>query len=224
MTTPPIFSICYASKRPDVIKRKVNEWLTRASYPDAVEVIVCVDEDDGASFKVASAIKGVAVVKQTDKPYDCVKAFNLAAAHSTGDIIMGLDDDQEPCPAWDHLIQFSHPGDWWLNPHVIAPRDGVVSERCGMPIVTRAWYNMVGGHLFYPEYRSMYADSDLTEQGKVLGMWLPVDNTTIKHQHHTQGKRTKDAVDELHCGAERCEHGRLIFERRRAEGFPLVTR
>lgn len=224
MYPPPTFSLCYATRRPDCIRPKIEEWRIRATGEDNIEVFLCVDAEDDDSLAVASGVKDVLLLSQPDKPYTCVKAWNLAALQAKGDIIIAVDDDHEPPPAWDYLLEFCAKGEWWKEPRVVLVDDIISNGTLAtLPIITKAWHDKVG-YLLNPEYESMYMDTELTHHSKLLGMRIDAIELKFPHKHHTRGDRPKDDVDEKHSSAARVEQGRLVFERRLAQGFPLAAR
>src|ERR1051326_598066 len=87
------FSLAYTSCRSLRIAPMVLEWRQKAANADDVEVVIAVDENNKESVQEARRVPMAKVVIQKDIPYTCVKGWNLAAASTTGKVIMAISDD-----------------------------------------------------------------------------------------------------------------------------------
>jgi hypothetical protein len=87
----PRISLLHATRgRPLQAAQNMNLWITRASKPESVEHIFAVDSDDES----AALLQRFAGVCQGPDGFS-VCAWNLAAQHSTGDILVQFSDDFE---------------------------------------------------------------------------------------------------------------------------------
>ena len=95
------FSVLHATRgRPQQALITRHRLLASAVEPMAVEYIFAVDEDDKESMEVLRDYKHVIV----REPCGCVKAWNAAAAASTGHVLVQMSDDWMPCVQWDGLM------------------------------------------------------------------------------------------------------------------------
>lgn len=206
---PPTFSLCYATRRPQCVKTVLDAWMTRADKPEAIEIIVAHDadqqppEDSRARFVV-----------QRQTPYNCVRAWNLAAQESRGDILVAVSDDFMPPWHWDTAILHASP----IGVEVIRVSDGGRSGLCTLPVVWRNWYRS-RGFLFYPEYESMFCDTELTAHADQLGRLGDAPGLLFEHLHPTFNTRAADDVDRAHSSNERFRRGQQVFLRRLLDGF-----
>lgn len=75
-------------------------WLRAALVPLGVEHIFAIDADDAESLEALKDYRHVVVTE----PNGCVRAWNAAAAESSGHVLVQLSDDWVPCHDWDQLI------------------------------------------------------------------------------------------------------------------------
>lgn len=152
------FSLAYTSCRPNLIKKVIDYWLSHASDPTDVEVVVSVDGNNSEAIRAARSLnKGVKVVIQNEGPFNSVRGWNAAAEATTGKVIIGISDDIEPPRSWDRSLK-NLPiigADWINGDYVIHVEDGYVHDICVLPIITRSRYSKFG-YLFYPQYESMF--------------------------------------------------------------------
>lgn len=216
----PTFSLVYASRRPNVFIRTINQWHSQAADKSQLEWILCLDSDDAASLSLIPAVpEFVRLGVQSDLPSDCVKAWNFAASMATGRVLIAVSDDFVAPPRWDQQLLEVGLGRWIDQEAVIQVDDGQAARLVTLPIVTRRRYDRYG-YLFHPSYQSMYADDELTAVAVRDGILFGAPEVLFQHRHWNSGGRTKDHVDAAHSSAERMLQGRRTFEARRAAGFP----
>ena len=185
---------------------------------------------------------------QNDGVQCSTQAYNQAASDSTGDLLVCNADDVFPPQDWDRLILESPlpratstaeayweppPVDWLPRPgrtvadlspwrdFLLAPGTGAPArDRCIVfqPIMSRGRYRYLG-YFFFPEYRAMYADNDLTAHARQDGVVIPLRGVQLEHRHPVYGTAPMDAVYEHENRPENYEIGDKIFRRRLAEGF-----
>ncbi len=94
-------SLLHATRgRPKKAIETRNLFFASAFIPLGVEHIFAIDADDAESLAALKGYKHVIV----NEPRGCVKAWNAAAAASTGHVLVQLSDDWLPCHDWDILI------------------------------------------------------------------------------------------------------------------------
>jgi glycosyltransferase involved in cell wall biosynthesis len=204
-----------------------NLWLKMAKDTSCFEIILAVDSDDQSSIEEAYKChedlkqKGISskVVIQSDLPGTCVKGWNLAAKHATGKVLITISDDFYPIRNWDERILTVSDSDWINRRHVVMVNDGYVKDLCTLPIVTKARYDELG-YFFYPGYKSMYCDTELTHHALQDGVMIKALHLVFSHYHPDNQMRMRDGIDRSHSSSERYESGRILFERRKALCFP----
>lgn len=230
----PRFSILHTSARPDKWREIYNAWILAADRPEDVEYVLVVDErwgftnencahQEGCGFWTPRANK---LIWNTGRR--CyVEGVNLAAKHSTGDILIVIADDQYPCEHWDTELMKAGPrGDWCeaLLHVATGTPDEFTRQITPMPIMSRSLYRK-WGYVFYPEYESMYADNDLCEHAKQDGVLIEARHLFFPHKHAAfddNGKFKNVELDDAYRAqnrAEAYENGRAILQRRRTQHF-----
>lgn len=215
----PTFSLAYTSARHSSIALVLLDWILKAQEPRAVEICLCVDSTNPQAESVARSIHGIKLALQTKPDPDCVTGWNLAAGQSTGQVIIAISDDFVPMPGWDTKILKAGPEDWIDLPRVMRVNDGHLNAMCTLPIVTRPRYQQFG-YLFFPQYKSMFCDTDLTELAYRDGVVIEAPQLVFTHKHWDNRLRPQDDVDKRHCAEDRWELGRRIFFERRMSWYP----
>jgi glycosyltransferase involved in cell wall biosynthesis len=77
--------------RPKLVERFLHSVAAQSAYPELIEVVLCVDDDDTGSHGIVSdelALKLVIVPRQTMGAYNAI-----CLTHATGDITIAVNDD-----------------------------------------------------------------------------------------------------------------------------------
>lgn len=229
-----IFSLLYTSIRPEAVKAAVQLWSSRAARPELIEFVMTHDSGDAATRKAMLDVTTESTLgklasksschEQTSKPGTCVKGWNLAAEKSRGHVLICMSDDFVPPHHWDHaLMNLPNIGPRWASVEaVVRVFDGHVRDLCTLAIVTRRRYDKMGA-MFSEGYLSIYSDTELTHRALMDGVLLDAPHLFFEHQHCDNNKRNRDAVDDEHGGQHRYKQGELLFNSRRAQGFPIDT-
>lgn len=203
-----------------MIPQAVNLWRARAANPDQVEVVIAVDGNNQAAITAAQAVPGAKVVIQPAPPFNCVRGWNKAAEATTGKVIICMADDFNPPQNWDSLLLGLHPEGWIDGEHVVKTEDGYVHDIFVLSILTRKRYEKFG-YVFYPQYESMFCDTEFGEVARRDGVVIEANQITVEHMHPDCGKRPRDENDKLHGGKDRWNRGELLFNYRKGLNFPL---
>ncbi len=197
-------SLLHATRgRPSQAIEARRLWLEKAKNPERVEHIFAFDQDDESSW----GLKEFQHVVQLQNGFS-VGAWNLAAKHSTGDILIQLSDDWNPPDEWDKLVEkrldISLERVLWIN-------DGHrKDELLCMAILTRKYYDKHG--LFDPRFRNVYSDDDFTVRAKKAGAIVDARGITITHNHPEAGLAVVDETYRRGNAPEEYERAKAIFE------------
>lgn len=191
-----------------------SEWLRLADDPKRVEHIFAVDADDEEAevfFRFPSIIM--------DNNGGPVAAWNMAAKSSTGQILVQLSDDWKPFRGWDTAIVDAI-GDT-SKPAVLAISDGHrKDDLLCMAILTCERYK-AQGHLFHPEFFSMFSDNWFSRQAFADGVVIDArDRITFEHVHPAFGKAEMDETYARSNDSYHYKTGEGIF-RRLCEGIKV---
>jgi hypothetical protein len=88
--------------------------------------------------------------------------------------------------------------------------------------LTRKRYEKLG-YVFYPEYESLFSDTEFGEHAKLDGVVIDARHLLFEHVHYTCNKRDQDAVDLKHGSNSRWESGKAIYYRRKSVEFVEKT-
>lgn len=222
----PVFSLAYTSVRPNMIPQVVRTWNERAADPTRLEWVICVDQGDEESYsaaKVAQAHSKVPVRVETNfGPKTCVAGWNTAAAATRGQVIIAVADDFSPPQNWDQCLLNLQPSDWITKDCVVHVEDGYVHDLIVLPIVTQVRYRQFG-YLYFPGYLSLFCDTEFTAVAYRDGVVLEAKHLLFEHLHPDCGKRSRDHVDSQHASSERWNAGEMLFNFRKAQGFPSLV-
>lgn len=90
-----------------------------------------------------------------------------------------------------------------------------------LPIYGKKFYEKFG-YIYYPGYKSLYCDTELTDVSRMLNKVVYVDLLLIEHQHPCTGKHE---YDDLYIRNDRhFEHDKDLYFKRRQINFGLKSR
>ena len=187
-TRMPIISLLHATRgRASQAIKTRSEWLRNADNPEAIEHIFAVDLDD----EYAEVFQRFQTVFMQSGQGGCVAAWNTAAIHSKGDILLQLSDDWKPFKGWDTEI-LKYIGDTEKE-SVLAVSDGHrKDDLLCIAILTRARYK-AQGYLFHPEFFSMFSDNWFSHKAFEDGVVIDArDKIIFEHLHPAFGKSEMD--------------------------------
>lgn len=207
------FSLLHATRgRPDQAIKTRDYFYMAAVNPLGVEHIFAIDADDAESLEKLKHYKHVVV----ENPNGCVKAWNAAAAASSGHVLVQLSDDWLPCLEWDDRV--------WAKidpakPQVVAISDNHRKDHllC-MAILTRARYEQQGREMFSPEYFGVFSDNEFSLRAYKDGVVIDARKEIVfDHQHALWLGIPQEKWDETYKrqnAPERYKEGEEIFLRR----------
>jgi len=193
----------------------VAEWTTRASGCHAIEWLLSVDADDpclDAYRKVARA-RGLTLLVGANR--SIVDAVNAAARRSSGDLLVVASDDFG-CPRdWDEALCRA------IGPDLdraLLVADGVEDRIMTLPVLGRPFLDALG-HVYHPDYVSMYADDELTEVARRRGKLVDARHLLFEHRHYTKLGSDPDETYRRQNSQRAFRHGWRVLQRHRAERF-----
>lgn len=202
-----MISLLHATRgRPSMALKTRDLWLDLAHEPDAIEHIFVFDDDDRESHKLR-------LHRHLTIPAGggAVRAWNAAAAMSSGKVLIQLSDDWSPPRHWDRLVLESI-GDV-SSSKVLAVSDGgrTDSLMC-MAILTRERLLQQGGWLFHPSFQSVYSDDYFTHCALRDGVVVEARHLVFQHNHPTYGAGAWDKTYAESNSPERYARGKRLLE------------
>jgi hypothetical protein len=187
-----------------------RRWLRSAECN--VEHILSVDQDDKALEDYYRLFKGWNIIVNENR--SAVDAINEGAKISQGRILIVISDDFDCPAAWGKQILDTTVGkrDW-----IMKTPDGIQKRIITLPIMDRSYYNRFG-YIYFPEYRHMWADTELTDVAEFTGRLIRA-NIPFEHNHYSIGKNGKDEVS-IRADAT-YEDGKKLYNERKKHNFYL---
>lgn len=191
-------------------KQAAENWISRAGC--SIQYILSLDSDEPQ--KMSYIGNDLNFIVNSNR--SAVDAINNAAKESTGDILVVMSDDFD-CPQdWGKQIISLTTGktDW-----IAKTPDGIQRWMITLPIMDRHYYNRFG-YVYYPEYRHLFCDTELTCVADLLQrkIELPIN---FVHNHYSVSKSKKDEIS-VRADATQ-EQGEKLFIERAKKNFDLVN-
>jgi hypothetical protein len=186
-------TIIHASRgRPEQAYYTSREWITSAAKPGRIQYVLCIDRSDQQRERYEELFmytRGIDMVCLDNT--SAIQAFNRGAKHSSGNLLIALSDDFNTPPFhWDEalLSQLNRQEDY-----VVKTSDTLQPWIITLPIMDRKYYERFG-YIYYPEYKHMFCDTELTHVGDLLNrkITLPI---TFPHNHYATGRTQRDAIN-----------------------------
>lgn len=206
--------------RPQKAYETARKWIDKAGVE--VGYILSIDNDDplfNKYFFGDSFFDRLSRFTVQSNNNSVVEATNKAAASSHGDILVYLSDDFDCPDNWANLItdRVKDLGDTWLLKvdDCLQPFNVAVLT---IPIMSRGLYNKLG-YFWHPEYKSMFVDEDLYWTCRNNGWLKLAPELKFPHNHVSMGKAQDDET--YRRSAANWDQGKALFQRRKAQNFPL---
>ena len=196
MTNKKISIIHPSRQRPLMAFETYNKWITNAFNIPEVEYILSVDNDDPTLQQYNWEFRGaIDVTFQYNNNRSAIDAINVAAKNAKGDLFVVVSDDFDSFFGWN---QFLHENLHDKHDFIVKTNDGYLGNNwlITLPILDREYYNRFG-YIYYPEYKHLWCDTEMTVVAKMLGKIIDLQHFTdkvFKHNHHTIGLMEKDEI------------------------------
>lgn len=226
MNTPQaIYSLCHTTARlPDGWKKAAQAFFDKCDHPETVEYILSVDQ--GSTLPEVETLPrfGSARVIVNYGRKCTVDGWNTAANASNGLFLINVADDLFPCEHWDTRILEALPKKEDGSPDL--ERDVALDVATGgdsplMPfsMLTRSFMNRLRkdyGYdgFFFPEYVSVYSDTEFTQLARALGVVINAKHLAFEHAHPIFGKAEMDDVYRHVNDQELYRTGRALYDQR----------
>lgn len=194
---PKKISIIHPSRqRPQMAYETYKKWMTQCVHTNEVEYILSVDNDDPTLQSYNWEFKNALdVTFHYNNNRSAIDAINYAAQFAKGNIFIVVSDDFDTFFAWDEFLleKLKDYCDF-----IVKTNDGYLGNNwlITLPILDREYYNRFE-YIYYPEYKHLWCDTEMTVVGKMLGKIIDLQHFTdkvFKHNHHTMGLMEKDEI------------------------------
>lgn len=218
----PTISIIHPSRsRPEMACKTATKWLSKAHNTCYIQYVIATDLSDPLfhdygryAHEPLKATKGFFITAGSNT-YSAIEAINDCAAALPWEHILIVVSDDFDCPInWDVLLLDALEG---KEDFVVKTEDGGQPWIMTLPIMDRKYYDRFG-YVYHPEYSHMFADTEMTHVGSMLGKTI---NMPIKfeHRHYTTGAMQKDAINEKNDAT--WNQGEALYLERLKRNFDL---
>lgn len=222
---PPdgFLSLCCPTRgRPASVDRFVQAARATARWPDRLEFIFAVDDDDAESGQAdvlrqpGPNVKVVRVPRQTLSHY-----WTICARVARGPLYMQAGDDLVPrTDGWDA-------GFWTAYGALPPDRIGLLFADDGSPtgsgrtfathgVITQEWLDVLG-YFTPPYFSSDFGDTWLNELADSIGRKRRVHSSIIEHLHPLWGKAAWDRTHQERLARHAADHPDLRYAERAEE-------
>lgn len=222
--------------RPEKFFATLVSFVTKQSEKNNVQYLISIDDDD--ETMPLESINNTLIDMRVD---DICTVISAPRAGKIGSVNRDMEHAME---GWDIVLQ---PADDWIchgedwdqriveEMELFEDLDGVVwffdgynREIDTLCIMGRKYYERFN-YIYYPEYRTFWADTEFTEVADLLGKLVFVDEVLFEHQHpdwtHSHGydgmKRGYDQLYIENDAQEDRDWDEELFHKRQARGFDL---
>lgn len=216
-----MISIIHPSRgRPEKSVKTIKKWIDNIDNTP-YEILISVDNDEVEKYLMHYSrewlldpfgVNPKTLINNNNK--SAVDAINNAAKEAKGNILIVVSDDTDCMKDWDLFIMNNvhNKKDW-----ILKTQDGTQPWIITMPIMDRTYYNRFG-YIYYPEYKHMFCDTELTCVADITGRKI-VSNLLFKHNHYSV---TKEKPDEISRRADATwDYGEKLFLERYKRNFDL---
>lgn len=212
----PTFSLLHPTARPKQWRNTACAWLTATANPDDVDYVLVPEWNVDVHTVPRFGIRGV----YRNNGHPClVDGFNTAAKNASGQVLIAIADDFFPFPRWDEALAKVIGTRITEDLVVWASTGGANDENFIVhPILTRSYLERYG-YLFWSGYKAWYADNEFSDVAHRDGVVLDArKQLRFDHRHPSRSLAPNDEIYQRQ--AMQGEEARVLYERRKAQGFP----
>lgn len=224
-TSTPLLIRMPTRARPVQALEVLGKYRDMAVEHVAIEVII--DEDDATcnetNFlqKLSDLDCKVTIGKHKNK----IEACNAGRVDDWAVLVLASDDMVPVVKGYDQKILEAFEKHFPMRDGALNYADGYNSLHnrpgdpvtCTLPVIGRHLYEQYGCYVYYPEYKSIYCDTDMTFLFTSMKRMVFIDEMIIEHKHPAAGKATNDEL--YQHNSKHDEPDRMLFEMRKAHNF-----
>jgi hypothetical protein len=217
-------------ERPELFFKTLEKYIAMASGRHEIEIIVSMDNDDKLMNNEAVRERLERIrANGNDLKYfygnssTKIEAINadMDKASDNWDMVFNGQDDMIPLSfGYDDMMLSRlvehYPdtdGALWLDDHSLGG-----SNNCTIVAAGRKYYERFN-HIYYPGYKSLFADNEYTEVGNLLKKLTYIADDIVKHEW-IGTNQFRDPLLERNEQPWLYTYDQMVFERRKNLGFP----
>ena len=211
--------------RPEKFFNTLYEYYKKADNWKSMNFLISIDETD-ITMNNQAIKNGIntypniqLIIGNSKSKIDAINR-DIQTCNYNWDILLLASDDMVPVvKGYDTIIRnhmIEHFTDldgvlWYSDGHT----HDTLNTLC---ILGREYYNRFN-YIYYPEYKSVYADNEFTKVSKILGKYKYFDTTIIEHQHPDWGFGKNDIIHAQNC--KNVNSDKDLYEERLAINFGI---
>lgn len=213
--------------RPGQALRVLQLYRELADTPVSIEVVIDEDDETMNCTEVLQMLCTLNCIITVDIHGSKIEAVNGGRIDDWAILALASDDMWPVVQGYDRRILDAMDRHFPLRDGLIYFNDGYNRDHvqpdnpvlCTMPIMGRRyWENF--GHVYHPEYGSLFADDEQTRVAWRLNRAVFVDDMLIEHRHYAAGKAARDALYKFN-DAKWGASDKALFEMRQENNFDL---
>jgi hypothetical protein len=211
-------SIIHPSRnRPEMAFSVAEKWMENSSKEIKLEYFLSIDSDDPQLNKYKELFSRIKYIILENNNKTAIEAINIAAKETENNLIIVVSDDFDCFPNWDKWLIEKLEG---KKDFIVKTSDGIQDYLITLPIMDREYYNRFG-YIYYPEYKHMFCDTEMTDVGHILGRVIDLKDSEHQfiHKHYTAGLMQKDEINEKNDAT--WNQGEELYNARKKENFYL---
>jgi len=216
-------SIIHPSRnRPEMAFEVANKWTKNAQ--NDLQYIISIDTTEPQLKKYQSLFSQFSLFSLDDDTellisdnQSAIEAVNNGAKKSKNDLLIVVSDDFDCFPGWDVWLLENLNG---KEDYIVKTYDGIQEKLITLPIMDRKYYERFG-YIYYPEYKHMFCDTEMTDVGHILNKVVNLNdpNHPFIHKHYTAGLMQKDEINEKNDAT--WNQGETLYYSRKEMNFGL---
>ncbi len=191
----------------------------------AIEVIIDSDDQTCNNTQFLQQLADLDCVVTVGQHKNKIEACNAGRVEDWSILMLASDDmwprargfDQKIITAMERhfpLLDGCLNFDDGFNKDHVRPGEPITNT---LPIMGRHLYEEYGRRVYWPEYRSVYCDTEMSFLFNKMNRMAFVDEVIIEHRHFANSKARFDELYEFNSRHD--GHDKELFEARRAHGF-----
>ncbi len=216
---------CPTFKRPKQFFSTLYKYYKMAKNYKDMHFLITLEDSD-STMNNESVIKGMEsypnltyIFGKSDTKIQAVNR-DMETVSFNWDILLLASDDMVPVVAeYDEIIRNDMKNNFSDLDGILWYNDGYQKDNLNtLSIMGKTYYERFN-YIYYPEYKSVWADNEFMEVGKLLNRQTYFDRTIIEHQHPDWGYGKQDTVHELNVTNENWDH--QLFTKRKKQRFKI---
>lgn len=215
-------------ERPKKFEEVINRYILMSKDRENITYLISLDKDDPYLQNYLNIITTLehkaSIHAVVDLSKGKIDACNRDVYREKQWDILVLASDDMICQrvGWDEILRNEMEEYYPELDGVLWHNDGFTQQRLNtMCILGRKRYNIFN-YIYNPEYTSLWCDNEFMEVSNKDNKQTYFKDVLFRHEHYSNGPSYHNTQDNLLRKNEKYfQEDKLVYERRRAAGFPI---